>query len=187
MMKCATRSMLLFPPVSKAPLPAISEKYKSAIAKLPCAVTRLIAKRRSTPMQAMNDLHLVLRSEECESFGQGREWTFVSDGGWDHNPHNGEVQLALTLDHLERECTSLRLLCVLRECRRGPRRCASTRPKHEPHKRHFCARLCCCLLTTTSSRKMHWTRTGNVSKLFLLPELVGHNTQSSIFAVLCLT
>ena len=35
----------------------------------------------------------------------GGGWTFVSDGGWDHNLRNGEVQLALTLDHLDRECT----------------------------------------------------------------------------------
>ena len=41
----------------------------------------------------------------CESFRRDGEWTFVSDGGWNHNPRNGEVQLALTLDHLDRECT----------------------------------------------------------------------------------
>ena len=56
-------------------------------------------------MQAMNDLHFVLQSEECKSCLQGGEWTFVSDGGWYHNPRYGEVQLAVTLDHLDRECT----------------------------------------------------------------------------------
>ena len=29
----------------------------------------------------------------------------VSDGCWDHNPRNGEAQLALTPDQLDRECT----------------------------------------------------------------------------------
>ena len=62
--------------------------------------------RASLPMRwSVDGRHLVLHSEECESFRQGGEWTFVSDGGWDHNPRNGEVQLALTLDHLDRECT----------------------------------------------------------------------------------
>ena len=71
MMKCVTNSMLFFPLVSKAPAPAVSEKYNRAVAKLPCAVMRVMAERRSTPMQAMNDLHLVPHSEECESFCQG--------------------------------------------------------------------------------------------------------------------
>ena len=53
----------------------------------------------------MNDLHLVLASEECEHFRCGAEWTVVSDGRWDHNPGSGEVQLALALDHLDCECT----------------------------------------------------------------------------------
>ena len=34
---------------------------------------------------------------------------------------------------------------------------------------------------------MHRTRAGDVSKMFSLPQLVGHNTQSNIFTVLCLT
>ena len=33
------------------------------------------------------------------------DWTFVSDGGCNQNPRNGEVQLALTLDHLDQEWT----------------------------------------------------------------------------------
>ena len=53
----------------------------------------------------MNDLHLVLASEECEHFRCGVEWMVVSDGRWDHNPGGGEVQLALALDHLDCECT----------------------------------------------------------------------------------
>ena len=105
MMKCVTNSILLFPPIAKAPVPAVSEKYRRPVAKLPCAITHVIAERRGTPIQAMNGLHLVLASEECEHFRRGGEWTFVSDKGWDHNPHSGEVQLALTLDHLDRGCT----------------------------------------------------------------------------------
>ena len=105
MMKCVTNSILLFPPIAKAPVPAVSQIYHRQVAKLPCAVTRVIAERRNTPIQAMNDLHLVLASEECEHFRRGGEWTFVSDGPWDHNPRSGEVQLALTFDHLDRECT----------------------------------------------------------------------------------
>ena len=45
-----------------------------------------------------------VRNANIVSVGGGGR-TFVSDGGWDHNPHSGEVQLALSLDHLDRECT----------------------------------------------------------------------------------
>ena len=81
-------------------------------------------------MQAMNDLHLVLHSEECESFRQGGEWTFVNDGGWDHNSRNREVQLALTLDHSDRECTFIAsVVCAARMLswnKAAPKRSQST-------------------------------------------------------------
>ena len=31
----------------------------------------------------------------------GGEITYISDGGWDHNPRNSEVRFGLTLEHLE--------------------------------------------------------------------------------------
>ena len=79
-MKCLTNSMPFFPPPSKARAPTVSKKSNRAVAKLQCAVTPVIAERRSTLMQAMNDLHLVLHSEGCESIRQGWEWTFVRMG-----------------------------------------------------------------------------------------------------------
>ena len=96
MMKCVTDSMLFPPAIAKAPVPNVSRKYNRPLAKLPCAVTRVNAEGRSTPIQAMNNLHLVLASEECDDFRCGGDWAFVSDGeafisdgGWDHNPAVG--------------------------------------------------------------------------------------------------
>ena len=55
MMKCVTNSMLFFTPLSKAPVPAVSEKYNKAVAKLPCAVTRDIPK--GVPLLELADSH----------------------------------------------------------------------------------------------------------------------------------
>ena len=84
-MKCVMNSMLFFLAVSKSIVAVVSEKYHKAVAKLPCAVTRVIVEKCSTTMQVMNDLHLVLHSVECQPFWQVWYWTFVSDRGCDHN------------------------------------------------------------------------------------------------------
>ena len=49
----------------------------------------------------MIDLQLVLSQPQVREQKQGGEMTFISDGGWDHNPRNSEVRLALTFEHLD--------------------------------------------------------------------------------------
>ena len=77
------------------------------IIKKPFAVTRVVAERRSTPLQQFNDLALLLRDADMESVRVGGEITYISDGGWDHNPRNAEVRFGLTLEHLENRFMAL--------------------------------------------------------------------------------
>ena len=82
-------------------IPQTFQKYDLAVLKKAFAVTRVVAERRSTPLQQFNDLALVMRDPQMESHRMGGEITYISDGGWDHNPRNSEVRFGLTLEHLE--------------------------------------------------------------------------------------
>ena len=46
---------------------------------------------------------MVLSQPQASRFAKGGELTVVFDGGWDHNPGNSEVRLALTFEHLDNE------------------------------------------------------------------------------------
>ena len=63
-------------------------------------MAHVVAERRSTPFQALNDLELVLKHPSAANWGTARELTIMSDGGWDHNPRDLEVRMVLTVEYL---------------------------------------------------------------------------------------
>ena len=65
---------------------------------------RVVAERRSTPLQQFNDLALFMRNPQMESHRMGGGITYISDGRWDHNPRNSEVRFGFALEHLENKC-----------------------------------------------------------------------------------
>ena len=99
--KCVSNVMLFYLPQSTPNYAPNAHKYEYAVHKVPFAVTRVIAERRSTPTQQFNDLELVFHDPILGAARDSKGILYVSDGGWDHSPTNSEVQLDLTLDLLK--------------------------------------------------------------------------------------
>ena len=95
---CHQHNAVLLPPCTHIGT-CNEKKYDRPVVKLPFAVTRVVAERRSTPMQWLNDFMLVLQHPDLAGIKKG-ELTIISDGGWDHQPRNSEVRFALTLEHV---------------------------------------------------------------------------------------
>ena len=135
----------------------------------------------------MNDLHLVLASEECEHFRCGVEWMVVSDGRWDHNPGGGEVQLALALDHLDCECTFtmsvLRAAQLLSWNEAKRLSAAESRPTQKALLREAVLPA----EDNTLPPKKHWPPVGGIFEPFLLCRWQEASMQRRTFAALCLT
>jgi len=80
----------------------VSQKRSNPCVKQAYAVTRLERERRSTPTQQLNDWNMVVQThtplkEYMESCTVKMS---ISDGGFDHNASNSEVQYVQTKDHL---------------------------------------------------------------------------------------
>ena len=107
--KVICNSILMLLPVGTDPHSSTSSTSRRGqsefmVEKRPFGVARLENERRSTPTQAFNDFRLVLSMvpwlsqffhEKCVAC------FWLSDGGWDHQPRNDEVQFNATRHHLE--------------------------------------------------------------------------------------
>ena len=135
----------------------------------------------------MNDLHLVLASEECEHFQCGAEWTVVSDGRWDHNPGSGDPQLALALDNLDCKCTFT--MSVLRAARllswNEAKRLNATETRAT--QKALLREAVLPAEDNTLPHKKHWPPVGGIFKPYLLFQWQKASMQRRIFAALCLT
>ena len=80
----------------------VSQKRSKPCVKQAYAVIRLERERRSTPTQQLNDWNMVVETHRPlkEYMEKCTVKMSISDGGFDHNAGNSEVQYVQTKDHL---------------------------------------------------------------------------------------